>query len=160
MVFEAIFLSIFLFSILVGLKRVLNRRRGAGEAVAIRTATRGKSRDSIRKIRWIGMEELVELMGSDPDMVLFRLVDEAYHRERSSGFPGELEVNHSQLEEAVPWIPPHSTLVIYRPAGIDPSEERRLASIVSGREALLLSGGLTPELAESFEMAGTYANEM
>ena len=162
MVLVWILLCIFIFSAIIGIRRALSRRKdgrhGAARAVTIRATNKRPRRVAANKLRWIGATELSQLMSSDPDLVVFRLVDEESRKDRSRLLPGELEITLPELEEALAWIPQGSMVIIWRPGGFDSELERRLATILNGHEALLVSG--TPEqTAEEFDqMAGEICN--
>lgn len=158
----SIFLCIFIFSTIVGIRRALSRRKdgrhSATRAVTIRATNKRPRRVAVHKLRWISATELLQLMSSDPDLAVFRMVDEGSRKDRSRLLPGELEITLPELEEALAWIPQGSMVIICRPDGFDSELERRLATILRGHEALLVSGTSEQPAGKFDEMAGEICN--
>jgi hypothetical protein len=155
--YVSIFVCMLLCGAILGIWCVLNRlgsnRGGTGNAFA-----KGLRVVSGHKLRRMNLVDLARLKSSDPDMVVFRLVDEKFLTEESSRLPGELDVTLPDLEEALPWIPRGNRITIYRPGGIDLFLERRLTAILRHHEAVVLSGKLI-QMPENFEaMTGGVCN--
>ncbi len=100
------------------------------------------------RLRWISAEELVRLISADPEMILFRLVDENSDLGRPQGPPGYLSVTVEGLRETLPWIPLSSRIAIYRQGGLDSERVSRISSILCGREVLLVSDAAVPALLD------------
>jgi len=133
-------------------------RKHAKNIVNIPAETRIPPRAAMHKLHWVSASEFSRLITSDPDLVLFHLVDGSSQWTRSGQAPSQLAVSLQQLEETLPWIPYTSRVAIYRNEGIDPALARKLSAVMHGREALLLSG-MVPPITEKFdEMAGERCN--
>jgi hypothetical protein len=126
------------------------RRRRMG-VVAVSAPPRRIRKDHLR---WVNLEELLELINTDPELTLFCLGDGGT---RNSGFgclAGNLCVTLQELEEALPWIPAGSTLAIYHSSGIGPVLGRRLSSMLCGRKAIVLSEPMSPTEEKFSRVAG------
>ena len=114
--------------------------------IRITAATRNPRPISGHRLHWIGAEELARMVASDPDLVVFCLV-EGLPARRHNEIPGQLNVTWSQLEVTLPWFPAGSRIGIYRARGIDSALARKLAALTQGRETFLMSG--SPREVES-----------
>jgi hypothetical protein len=137
-------ICVLLICMLAVVRLALNKwkkgQEGTMKLVADHATHRHRRMTASNKVRWMSATEISKLMTSDPDLVVFRLIDDDSPMHRSNLLPNELSVTLPELEEALPWIQRASRLAIYRPGGIDPFLERRLAAILHGRNAILLSG--------------------
>jgi hypothetical protein len=102
-----------------------------------------KTRNRIRghRLHWIGTEELARMAASDPDLVVFCLIDGA-REPRQTDLPGQINSTLQQLEETLPWFPTGSRIGIYRVDGIDPALARKLGTLTQGRETFVVSDSL------------------
>ncbi len=145
-----------------GIDRAMRNRKEKqhGSRKKIRTAatTRIPQSADKRQLHWINTEKLMQLISSDPDLLVFHLLDDNSTEDRSSRLPGELAVTLPQLEEALPWIPHGSKVAIYRLDGIDAVLARRITMILQNREALMLSGTLPHTKEKEEPMAGKICN--
>jgi hypothetical protein len=105
------------------------------------------------RIVWLDVNEFLNLINSDPDAVIFHLTDGTGPSRRGRLARGEVMVTTQQLKDTLPWIPPQSHIVVYRPGGIDIAIFCRLAAIARGRELCLVSGTL-PLLVDDPVAAG------
>ncbi len=115
-------------------------------------------RPAMHKLHWVSAAELSRLITSDPDLVLFHLVDGEPSPVKNAHVPSQLAVSLQELEETLPWIPYTSRVAIYRNDGIDKALARKLSAVLHGREALLLSGIVPPIPENLHEMAGAQCN--
>jgi hypothetical protein len=99
----------------------------------LRTVTR-------RRIHWIGATEFAHLIQSDPELVIFRLIDDVFPEDEQSKPPGVVAVTLRQLGKTLPWIPCGSRIVIYRLGGISAPLAGKVLVMLQGREALFFSG--------------------
>lgn len=129
-------------------------RNGRREKTHIAATTRIPQSVDRHQLHWIDTAKLLQLIGSDPDLLVFRLLDGNSTEDRLSWLPGELVVTLLQLEETLPWIPHGSKVAIYRLDGIDAALTRKLTTILRGREALMLSGTLPRTTVKVEQMAG------
>ncbi len=93
-----------------------------------------------QRIHWIGATEFARLIRSEPDLVIFRLIDDRLPEDEHSKPPGVVAVTLEQLASTLPWIPSSSRIVIYRMGGISTPLAGRVAAILHGRDALFFSG--------------------
>lgn len=106
---------------------------------ALRRATR-------QRIRWIGAAEFAHLIVSDPELVIFRLIEDPLLDEGNGEPPSAVAVTLEQMAKAIPWIPGRSRIVIYRVEGIDTAFAAEVASILRGRDAMFFPGN-SPSVA-------------
>jgi hypothetical protein len=106
-----------------------------------------------RRIHWIGATEFAHLIQSDPELVIFRLIDDVFSEDEHSKPPGVVAVTLRQLGNTLPWIPCGSRIVIYRLGGISASLAGKVLAMLHGREALFFSGD-----AHQMCTLGDYAN--
>jgi hypothetical protein len=90
-------------------------------------------------IVWVNASELSKLINSEPDPVVFHLIDSTGPSTYSRLVRGEQAVTLQQFKDTLPWIPQGNRIVLYRPGGIDAAVARRICAIANGREVLLLS---------------------
>lgn len=132
-------------------------REKSRSAVSVSTSTR-IPRHAMHKLHWISATQLSHLITTDPDLVLFHLVDGGPTPASNTHTPSQLAISLEELEETLPWIPYTSRVAIYRNEGIDMALARKLSALMRGREALLLSE-MVPPITEKFnEMAGERCN--
>jgi hypothetical protein len=86
--------------------------------------------------------EFSKLVNSEPDTVVFQLIDGTGPSTYSKLVWGEVAVTVEQFKDSLPWIPHGNRIVLYRPGGIDAAVARRICAIANGREVLLLSGNV------------------
>jgi hypothetical protein len=105
-----------------------------------------------QRIHWIGAAEFAHLILSDPDLVIFRIIDGPSPDVEKGKPPGVVAVTLEQLENTLPWIPFGSHIVIYRLGDISAPFAAKIAAVLRGREALLYSGDtqsvIEPEASE------------
>ena len=133
------------------------REKTARSAVSISTRTR-IPRHPMHKLHWVSAAELSHLITTDPDLVLFHLVDGGPTLASNTHTPSQLTVSFDELEETLPWIPYTSRVAIYRNDGIDIPLARKLSAVLRGRQALLLSATVPPITEKFNEMAGERCN--
>lgn len=139
-----------------GIVRLIKDRKAewaaAGRDAGFVAAARIPGKVDGRRLRWISPRELAQMVATDPELVVFCLVEgpQASHAEE---IPGQVTVTLPQLEETLPWIPAGSRIALYRAGGIDAVLARRLAAMTRGRETYALSGSLRamPLLADLTE---------
>jgi len=105
-----------------------------------------------QRIHWIGATEFSHLIRTDPELVIFRLIDARLTAEENARPAGVVAVTLEQLSNTIPWIPCGSRIVIYRLGGISEGLAGRVSSVLRGRKALFFSGDthqvLEPALRE------------
>lgn len=111
-----------------------------GSAAATRIS---KTRDRIRghRLNWIGAEELSRMAASDPELVVFCLID-GMREPRQTDILGQINATLPQLEETLPWFPAGSRIGIFRANGIDSALARKLAALTRSRETFVVSDSL------------------
>ncbi len=139
---------------MIGIYRGLMNRREKRSKVASPhiSAVRVPHRAPPR-IVWLDAIELLKLTNSDPDTVVFRLMDGSGPIGNLRLVNGEQAVTLQEFKDTLPWIPPQSRIALYRVGGIDGAIARRIGAIAPGRELLLVSGRV-PHLVEDEVSAG------
>jgi hypothetical protein len=128
--------------------RAMRGRKPEGQRVIKQIGTAAvtgisKTRNRIRghRLNWIGAEELARMAASDPDLVVFCLID-GTRETRQTDIVGQINATLPQLEETLPWFPAGSRIGIYRANGIDSALARKLAALTRGRETFVVSDSL------------------
>jgi hypothetical protein len=93
-----------------------------------------------QRIRWIEAAEFAHLIHSDPDLVIFQVIEDPLLDDEHDKPPSAVAVTLEQLAKAIPWIPSGTRIVIYRAEGIDTAFAREVAPILRGRDAMFFSG--------------------
>lgn len=92
--------------------------------------------------------EFAHLIRTDPDLVIFRLLDDRSPNDENAKPPGVVAMTLEQLANTIPWIPSGSRIVIYRLGGISAPLAAKVTEVLRGREALFFSGD-THHVAEA-----------
>jgi len=103
-----------------------------------------------QRIQWIDALEFAHLIRTDPDLVIFRLIDERSPEGEHTKPLGVVAVTMEQLANTIPWIPSGSRIVIYRMGGISASQAAKVTTVLRGREALFFSGDTHHEVEAEF----------
>lgn len=128
------------------------RVRWARVGSAFHAASRISGR---RRLHWVDTAELSCLMASDPELVIFRLVEGDSKQDWKQRNPNDISVTLNELEKTLAWIPHSSRIALYRAGGLNASLVRRLSAIMGGRDVLLLQGEVPIRTAgNSRNMAG------
>ena len=110
------------------------------------------------RLHWADTAEISRLIASDPELVIFRLIEIASMRDQPQLHPGYLSVTLKELKETLPWIPHSSRIAIYRMGGIDSALVRRLSAVLQGRDVLLLKDPVPPMISGFQMVAGEPCN--
>jgi hypothetical protein len=124
--------------------RYLGRKDPADSTFGITGKRRISQQIAATRLQWIDAAELKRLVASDPELVVFHLLDDDPGEFRTKPFESEIGVTLPQLEEALPWMPRGTRFAIYQADGITPELAKRLSAITRGRQALLLRGKIPP----------------
>jgi hypothetical protein len=112
------------------------------------------SRKAMRhRIKWVDAAEFGFLIRTDPDLVIFRLIDDPLLDEEQERASGVVAVTLEQLANTIPWIPSGSRVVIYRAEGIDPTLANDVAACLRGRELWFFAGN-ADSVAETQQRIG------
>jgi hypothetical protein len=121
------------------------KTRGPGDRVPQRVPSRAV---------WITATEFSKLVNSEPDTVVFQLIDGTGPTRYSRLVGGEVAVTVEQFKDSLPWIPHRNRIVLYHPGGIDAAVARRICADTNGRQVLLLSGNLPGPLEDPVRVGG------
>lgn len=122
--------------------RSLTCREGREKRFGVTGRSRSPRRMIGNRLQWINAAELLSMVKTDPEMVVFHLLDDPSNAEPKR-FETEVEVTLPQLEEALPWMPRGTRFAVYRVNGISPELAIRLSGITEGHSALLLEGTMS-----------------
>lgn len=107
---------------------------------------------------WVNATEFSKLTNSEPDLVVFHLIDGNGTRTYFKLIRGELAVTLQEFKDTLPWIPQQSQIALYRPGGIDAAIARQICAVANGREVLLLSGNLPGQSEDPVGAGGQLCN--
>ena len=107
---------------------------------------------------WVNATEFSKLINSEPDTVVFHLIDGTDASTYFKLVRGEMAVTLQEFKDTLPWIPQRSRLALYRPGGIDAAIARQICAVAGGREVLLLSANLLGPLEDSVGAGGQLCN--
>lgn len=144
----AVCVAIAIYRVLISGKRERIRRP---EVLAI--SEHAPMRSSGR-IHWLGGSEFRKLITSDPEAVVFHLVDRIGLNDGCRLARQEVRGTLQQLRTMLAWIPTQSRIVVYRAYGIDSATARRLIAMAHGRELNLLSESIALPQVEGSVSAG------
>lgn len=120
--------------------------------VPIRRAVPPAVRESMR---WISMAEFEQIHSSDPETLVFRLVDSAQSCEEATAQRGELAVTLDHVMDLIHWLPRQSRMVFYRTEGWTPQLVDQLRQVTQGRRILLLRSSTGLSLVTRDAVPGT-----
>jgi hypothetical protein len=107
---------------------------------------------------WVDATEFSKLINSEPDTVVFHLMDGTGTRTYFRLVRGEMAVTLQEFKDTLPWIPRRSRIALYRPGGIDAAIARQICAVADGREVLLLAGNLLGALEDPVRAGGQLCN--
>lgn len=107
---------------------------------------------------WVNATEFSKLINSEPDTVVFHLIDGTHTTTYFKLVRGELAVTLQEFKDTLPWIPQRNRIALYRPGGIDAAIARQICAVANGREVLLLSGNLLGQSEDPVGAGGQLCN--
>ena len=107
---------------------------------------------------WVNATEFSKLINSEPDTVVFHLMDGTGTRTYFKLVRGELAVTLQEFKDTLPLIPERNRIALYRPGGIDAAIARQICAVANGREVLLLSGNLLGQPEDPVGAGGQLCN--
>ncbi|MEO5325746.1 chromate resistance protein [Mesorhizobium sp. CC13] len=97
--------------------------------------------------RMISSENLIRLMGTDRCPLIVDVRREAVFAAAPTRIAGALWRNHMKVDEWLPQLPRHSTIVVYCAHGHNVSEIALARLLAAGADAVMLEGGIDAWLA-------------
>lgn len=133
--------------------RLFGERRFSDRALATKFVRIASPPDDRGRLIWMEAARVLELVDSNPDIMVFRLIDEGDPRQGLTVFHGELSVTLREFENTVPWIPMGSRILVHRIGGIDPQHARSIAAGAHGRDVLVMKGLIPAMIEKNIQLA-------